>query len=150
MKKSGFTLVELMVVIIIIGILASVSTSTMSNMYIRGSLTEAAAALGTIKTAEKMYYMKYKKYLHVDYGYISNVPGIKAGDLQGVSFDEDSYSVDLKGGGSGFYAYCRIDTSSRPGCSWPSWWPYSYVYVRMDDSGTVQTHNIPGSGFPQY
>ncbi|MDP3730405.1 MAG: prepilin-type N-terminal cleavage/methylation domain-containing protein [Candidatus Omnitrophota bacterium] len=64
--KKGFTLIELIVVIIIIGILASVAVPMMQNITERTKRTEAIAALGTIRTAERIVKMEFGFY--VDFG----------------------------------------------------------------------------------
>lgn len=52
MKKSqGFTLVELMVVVIIVGILAAVVTHTVSGIKNRAIATEALGMLGAVESA---------------------------------------------------------------------------------------------------
>lgn len=54
-KKSGFTLVELMIVVIIVGILAAVGIPMMSANTVKAKGTEAQAMIGTINTAGKLY-----------------------------------------------------------------------------------------------
>lgn len=54
-KKSGFTLVELMIVVIIVGILAAVAVPMMSANKTRAIGSEAIAALGTLNTAARLF-----------------------------------------------------------------------------------------------
>ena len=55
MKNRGFTLVELIIVIIIIGILASIAIPQYMNAVERARIGKAKSALGMIIKAEKMY-----------------------------------------------------------------------------------------------
>lgn len=55
---AGFTLIELMVVVAIIGILASIAVPQYSKFQSKARQTEAKVALGAIATAEKSYYIE--------------------------------------------------------------------------------------------
>ena len=54
-KKSGFTLIELMVVILIVGILAAVSVPLMRGRIEDAKWSEAAASAGTVRVAVRTY-----------------------------------------------------------------------------------------------
>ena len=58
MKKneSGFTLIELMIAVAIIGILASISISAYQNFTIRAQLAEGLTLAGQAKSAISEYY----------------------------------------------------------------------------------------------
>ena len=62
MKKNGFTLIELIIVVIIIGILAAIAAPMMSGMQNKAIAAEAIAALGTIRTAMQQYYAEHGYY----------------------------------------------------------------------------------------
>jgi len=57
-KKSGFTLIELVAVIIIIGILATVALPQFTRMREKAFDKEAMQILNTIKAAEMRYFVK--------------------------------------------------------------------------------------------
>ncbi len=54
--KKGFTLMELLVVIIIIGVLASLGLAQYSKVIEKGRTAEAKMILGQLRTAESLYY----------------------------------------------------------------------------------------------
>jgi len=67
--KAGFTLLELIVVIIIIGILATLGFTQYAQVIEKGRTAEAKALLGEIRTAEVAYNLE-----NGTYGAIGNVP----------------------------------------------------------------------------
>lgn len=99
-KKSGFTLVELMVVAVIVAILAAVAIPLMTGNRERAMATEAEAALGTMRTTLRAMYAQTGAYnVDIDGATIAagtaatSIPGIKVGDLDGRYFKDGSYSI---------------------------------------------------------
>ncbi|MFA5320885.1 MAG: prepilin-type N-terminal cleavage/methylation domain-containing protein [Candidatus Omnitrophota bacterium] len=62
MMKKGFTLLELIVVIIILGILATLGFSQYMKMVEKGRSAEARMILGQIRTAQETYKLEYGSY----------------------------------------------------------------------------------------
>lgn len=54
-KEKGFTLLELVVVIIVIGILATIGLTQYTKMAERGRGAEARSILGSLRSAEEFY-----------------------------------------------------------------------------------------------
>ena len=62
-KKTGFTLIEILVTVVILAGLAAVSIPGFTKTISKGSAKQAIAYLRTIRTAEKMYYAKWGVYV---------------------------------------------------------------------------------------
>jgi type IV pilus assembly protein PilA len=60
--QSGFTLVELMIVVAIIGILASIAIPNYQKYQAKARTSEAKLALSAIFTAEKSFQVEYSSY----------------------------------------------------------------------------------------
>lgn len=96
--RKGFTLIELIIVVIIVGILAAIAGPLMSGNVNKAKRAEAVAALGAIRTAERLYYAENAASYT---GAISNFADttnklatyIGATDLDGKYFGVNAYSV---------------------------------------------------------
>jgi len=61
-NKSGFSLVELMVVVAIIGILATIAVPNFQRFQARAKQTSAKTELSGIYTAQKAFYVEYNTF----------------------------------------------------------------------------------------
>jgi prepilin-type N-terminal cleavage/methylation domain-containing protein len=101
-KRSGFTLVELMVVAVIVAIMAAVSLSLLTGNRVRAMITEAEAGAGTVRTMLRTMYVQTGAY-NIDLNGdaiaavspVTAVPGINSGDLDGRYFDDAAYSITV-------------------------------------------------------
>jgi prepilin-type N-terminal cleavage/methylation domain-containing protein len=94
--KSGFTLVELMVVAIIVGILMAVLAPIMLGNKKQAMATEGQTGLGVIRTAMQVYKNEFGKYPDGEMGKtMDQVTGlmVKRGDLDGIYFKTDGYRL---------------------------------------------------------
>ena len=62
LRKEAFTLLEIIIVIIIIGILATLAVPQYQKLVRKARLQEGVTGLGAIHTAERMYYVEYGTY----------------------------------------------------------------------------------------
>ncbi len=61
-NKKGFTLIELMIVVAIIGILAAIAIPNFMNYQCKAKQSEAKSNLGTIRTNQEAYRAEYDTY----------------------------------------------------------------------------------------
>lgn len=66
--RRGFTLVELMVVIVIIGLLAGTATVSVRSYLVRGKQSVARSELAKLSQALETYYAEYDRYPSTDEG----------------------------------------------------------------------------------
>ena len=113
LNKKGFTLVELIVVVIIVGILASVAIPTMTGMTDKAKKSEAIAALGAIRTAQRIYYVENDSYRAFAAGTVGTSGlGLINSDLDGRWFSNACYGS--AGSAGAFNANCNSNLSGPP------------------------------------
>ena len=61
-KQSGFTLIEVMMVVAIVGILAAVAVPQYQDFVARGQLVEAHAGLGAFRVQMEQFYQDNRNY----------------------------------------------------------------------------------------
>ena len=61
-NKKGFTLIELMIVVAIIGVLAAIAIPNFLNYQCKAKQSEAKSGLGTIRTTQEAYFAEYDTY----------------------------------------------------------------------------------------
>jgi prepilin-type N-terminal cleavage/methylation domain-containing protein len=90
--EKGFTLIELMVVIFIVGILAAVAIPIMRGRIDAAKWSEGKAAAGSIRTAARAYIAeKGNSWSYV--GTTMTQLGFAAGDLNGKYFTTACYAI---------------------------------------------------------
>ena len=67
MSKSGFTLIELMIVVAIIGILAAIAIPNFINFQMKAKTAEAKSNLGCIRTCLEAYMAEFDRYISAAY-----------------------------------------------------------------------------------
>jgi prepilin-type N-terminal cleavage/methylation domain-containing protein len=90
-NKSGFTLIELMIVVIIVGILAAVAVPMMSANKEKAMNSEAIASIGAVSTASRLYIAETSDTAPT-LAKLITAGLFNESDLNGTYFDSGDYS----------------------------------------------------------
>lgn len=118
LNKIGFTLIELMIVIIIIGVLAAIAAPMMSSNVVRARRSEAVSIMGAIRTAERLYYVDRNTYAAVAagaWGAADNLNQyIQGNDFNGRYFNSAAFSVFSADLGNTYTIQCAVGVMNTP------------------------------------
>jgi prepilin-type N-terminal cleavage/methylation domain-containing protein len=111
--RKGFTVVELMVVVLIVSILVTVTVPMIKGHADASKWSEAKTAMGTVARALRTYGMEK--------GSFSGAPsfaqiGILDGDLDGTYFSHEAYAItsaSASNGQTSFLITCTAADSTR-------------------------------------
>lgn len=122
-KAKGFTLVELVIVIVIVGILSIVAVPIYRGYTRKAMASEGKALLGTIQTAQKVYYTEFASFATVGNTNFTTLIDVDARPNKyfrsfSVSASGDNWTAITTGSGSASGISLTI-TSSRTGQ--PNW-----------------------------
>ena len=98
-REHGFTLVELIIVVIIVGILAAVAIPMYRGATDRAKASECESALGAIRSAMRVYYAEHGTYASASFtdgAQVTNgsVLDLTDDDLLGRYFSVDCYTFN--------------------------------------------------------
>jgi prepilin-type N-terminal cleavage/methylation domain-containing protein len=142
-SRKGFTLVELMVVILIVGILAAVAIPLMRGRIDSAKWSEANAAAGTIRSALRAYwaekgptYTGYAADLEGDVTVFGTPLGVDPSDLDGRYFGRGCYVISgVSAAATGLSYTITVDTAGGAG---PGGAPSSPASKTLDQDGNWQ------------
>ena len=133
--RQGFTMIELMIVVIIVGILASAAVPLYRGNIRRAIKAEAEATLGSIRTAERIYKAQHDTYTDATSAEVESMLGVQVLDPQ--YFDADCYQV-VNATATAFEAQCVVNnTDAAPGAATAKRYLGTGTVVSMDQNGTL-------------
>src|ERR1700687_1345075 len=89
-NQDGFTLIEIMVVILILGLLATIVVQSLRGAANKAKNTKAQADIAEIKTALDRYYLDNGYYPTTDQG-LPSLVSAPSGGRQPVNYEEGGY-----------------------------------------------------------
>lgn len=129
MNRKGFTLLEVMVVVVIIGIIAAVAIPTYSGYVTRIRRADAITALETVALNEE-------KYMAENGSYVVDATLVGAG-YPNPDIDNYNVTVNVFGGGTSFIA-TAVGINDQAGDA---------IIFAIHSDGRVGTANADGTDF---
>ena len=117
-NQRGFTMVELMIVVTIIGVLASIAFPLYQLVPERSKSTEAVTALGLIRSSMRIYYVEHGTFanpsLFTDGAQVTSggLLGVSNSDLGGRYFSTECYTFSGATTANSFTVECDGSASS--------------------------------------
>jgi len=136
-QKKGFTLLELTVVVVIIGILASIGIPTYLKAVEKGRTAEARQILGLIRMSEGVYYFEWD-------GYVDDYRALSIFDVPSTSCDPNHYFwyEFIPNPGAGYYVTAHRCSRNNGGGKPPdSVFDYD---ITIDQDGAITGSGTPG------
>ncbi len=136
-NQRGFTLVELMIVVIIVGILAAVAIPMYQGATERAKASEAVAALGTIRGAMRVYFAEHGTYINANFTdgaqvTAGSVLDVTDTDLLGRYFSTECYTFDGDATANAFSIECDGASSTAAQAS-----EVSTIVRSIDHNGNI-------------
>lgn len=95
-NKAGFTLVELIIVIVIVGILSIVAVPIYRGYTLKSKMTEGKSLTGSIITAQRVYYAELGKWYQL-------ADWVEEDEILGMNAKQNMYFKKAKTGISSLY-----------------------------------------------
>lgn len=117
-KLRGFSLIELMIVVAIVGLLAKVALPMYSTYMARGKVVEAQSALTSARVVMEQYYQDHRAYDAAGTPCVANWPAASAYFTYGCVPTASTYTITATNvanqglGAAGSYVY-TIDSNNN-------------------------------------
>lgn len=125
-RNSGFTLIELMITVVIIGLLAAIVIPNYSDYVLRGKIPEATGNLSSMRVKLEQYYQDNR-----NYGSDNDSCPVSASDAKHFSYtcnwgaggSDQSYLLTANGisaQGTGGFSYTIDQNGAKGSTAWGS------------------------------
>jgi prepilin-type N-terminal cleavage/methylation domain-containing protein len=137
-NQRGFTMVELMIVVTVIGILATVAMPMFQLVPERSKSTEAVTALGLVRASMRIYYVEHGTYANAarftDGARVTSggLLGVTDSDLMGRYFSSECYTFSGAPTSNSFTIECDGSNSTAPFAS-----EVATISVTIDQDGEL-------------
>ncbi len=136
-KQKGFTLVELMITVAIVGILSSIAVPAYRDYVLRAQLTEAVSALSSMRVKMEQHFQDNRTYEGAcAAGTLAALPtDLKNFNLACSDLSVDTYTITATGQG---FTFAVDEQNSRSTTSAPSGWPTNATCWVTSKNGQCQ------------
>ena len=149
-SEKGFTIVELLIVIVVIGILAALVLNTFSGVQKRARDTQRQTDVNSIATQLEVYYNDNGGYPLAATITTSNLKGLDAGALQppnstATTVNGVSAAVSAKptnGGGQEVYAYWPKQADGTTTCTTAPCEKFTLYYWKEDGDSVLSKSSL--------
>ena len=121
-RSAGFTLIEMMIVVAIIGILAAIALPSYRNYVLRGKIVDATNTLSAMRAKMEQFYQDNRSY-----------SGSASACGSASGFDTTNFKFSCKAGDSSY----TITATGQDSLS-------EFAYT-IDDAGSMVTTSLPSS-----
>jgi type IV pilus assembly protein PilE len=116
-SNKGFTLIELMIVVVIIGILAAIGYPSYKNHLVQSRRADAQVALSRMATMQEKFFSQCNSYtVNIDGGSLSNCDGLNlpgaTGTADQIYSPDRFYVLTVAAGGTGDIATSFVATAT--------------------------------------
>ena len=120
--NKGFTLIELMITVAIVGILSSIAVPAYKDYVLRAKLTEGISALSSMRVKMEQFFQDNRTYAGAcTAGTIAPIPtNLKNFAVSCSNLGSDTYTITAAGEG---FTFTVDQSNSRATTSAPSGWP---------------------------